>query len=162
MLWGDRKRFAIEADFEDSSGKWRFGKLMMWLGGRPLGDYEDTTDLASAGRWGRTFLSASGRRTRPELESLAAEEVFHELFQKYFERNPNIKGSLSDNDACILDEIGEASIRDRATILAFRQADGSDRMIAHLWKTEETWALTLEPGQLDQIIDQFCRWTETL
>lgn len=162
MLWGDRKLFAIEADFEDSSGKWRFGKLMIWLGGRPLGDDEDTADLASAGRWGRTFLAASAQRTRPDLELLTIEQVFFQLYLQYIVGPPSGSTTGWNQKPYVLDELGESSVRDKHAIVAFRNADGRDCVMAYCWKTEEIWQVILEPGQLDQIIDQFCRWTETL
>jgi hypothetical protein len=162
MLWGMRESFAIEAAFLGTEGKWRFGNLRFWLGGSALGDFEDTSDLAGAGRWGRTFLDSSPRRTRKDLECSSPEVVLWELFEKYVSPGgARIKGGW-DRDPYLLDDVGEASLRDRASVLAFRASDGRDHLIARNWKTGETLHVVEEAGHLDEVIRSFCEWCESL
>jgi hypothetical protein len=59
MLFGERDGFGIDAEFLEVYGKWTYGRLRFWVGGQAIGDLDDTSDLASSGRWGRTFLEHS-------------------------------------------------------------------------------------------------------
>lgn len=159
MLWGDSERFAVEAEFTHATGKWRFGRFRMWVAGTPVGDFEEASDLASGARWGRTFLANSAKRTRPDLEFLEAKGIFYELFEKYIASTPNVPWN---RDAHLLDDVGEASLRDKISIVVFRQQDGQDRIIVRDWKNGTTQPRTVEAGLVDDAIRNFSVWAESL
>jgi len=160
MLWGDPPGFAVEAELTAVQGKWRLGRFRFWIGEVPVGDFEDTVDLAAGARWGRCFLLSSSKRTRPDLEPLRPEQVFHELFGRYFA--PGAPIEPLERDPYLLDDVGESSLRDRATVLVFRQRDGFDRLIARSWVTGTTQQIIVEPGHVDDVIRRFCEWVESL
>jgi hypothetical protein len=160
MLWGEQKRFAIEACFLEKHDKWRTGRFVFWIGGVQFGDFTDTMDHGIGSRWGRTFLANSGRRGRADLEQLAPAECFCELYEKY------VTGSVYrgpwDRDPYVLDEVGEDSVRDRASIVAFRTSIGTDRIIACSWPERSIREMELASGLLDGILEEYCCWAEQL
>lgn len=159
MLWGDQKTFAIEAEFLHADGKWRFGKLGIWVGGKRRGDFDEAADLASAARWGRTFLASSAQRSRPDFALLDAQAVFFELFEKYLVSTP---AEPWNRDAHLLDDVGESSLRDKASLVVFRQQDGTDRIVVRDWREGTTMPTSVPAGLIDETIGDFCLWAERL
>jgi tRNA(His) 5'-end guanylyltransferase len=48
-----------------------------------IGNFNDTSDLVTSARWGRTFLEASPRRTRAEFAGMAASDVYELLYGQF-------------------------------------------------------------------------------
>ena len=162
MLFGDSSRFSIEANALRASGKWMYGNLRFWVGGNALGNFDDSADLAGSARWGRRFLAASARRTRPDLDPLPVEAVYRELFGRFFERGGSRSGEMFDRDPYVLDEVGESSLRDRVSVLAVRRADGQDRIIVRDHREAATWEHLAYAGYCDEVLAEYCSWVETL
>ena len=76
MLFGEKDGFGIEAEFVEICGTCTYGKLRFWVNGSAIGEFDNASDLAASARWGRTFLEASPRRTRVDLDDAAPSEVF--------------------------------------------------------------------------------------
>lgn len=173
MVFGSTATFAIEPELVEIFGKWTYGRLRFWIGGVPSGDFEDTSDLAASARWGRVFLTASPRRTRPDLDAMPAEQVFELLYGRFVtpvhsEPRARPSGLLDrdlfvwDRDAHLLDDVGESAVRDKVAIIVVRKADGSDRILA---KTFESGSLTetFVPERLcDTVVASYCSWVEGL
>jgi Immunity protein 42 len=162
MVFGDMQRFAIEAELRPSVDDWIFGRLRFWVGGSAYGDWEDTVTLAASARWGRTFLSGSERRTLAHLECAPATAVSFELDRQFALRVP-VGDERAARNSCMLDMVGESSLRDKFSIAAVRCADGRDRLIL--------WALTpdeihhevvLDEGELDAVVRTYCEWVEAV
>lgn len=171
-LFGDRATFAVEAQFQEIYGKWIYGSLRFWIAGISIGDFEDTSDLASSARWGRTFLQASARRTRADLDMYGAEDVYDILYGRFVVnlRNPapSARGLATDpmepwdRRPYLLDEVGESALRDKFAVLAVRTGDGSDRFVVNDYVQERIWQFIAPPGTCDLTIDTYCRWVEGL
>lgn len=43
-IFGNPNEFGLECKFRSFSGKWCFGSLRAWIGGRRVGDFEDSTE----------------------------------------------------------------------------------------------------------------------
>lgn len=160
MRWGDPESFAIEAEETGSQGKWRFGRLQIFAGGQAYGDLDDAVDLGSAARWGRVFLGASGRRTRADFEGLGAEEAYRALYGRHFE--PGAPAVPIERDPYLLDDVGDASIRDRVSMVVYRGGDGADRVLIRDHATGETREAIAPAGRVDEAIEGFCDWVESL
>jgi hypothetical protein len=160
MIFGKQSNFAVEAETLRQSGKWLFGHLRFWVAGNAIGDFEDTSDLAGSARWGRRFLAASRRRTRPALDGRDASDVYAFLFGRFFERGGSEPEEPFDRDPHVLDDIGESSVRDRVTLLAVRRGDGQDRIIVHDHRTGTTSETAVPATMCDTTIDGYCAWVE--
>src|SRR5260370_38258232 len=109
MLFGNPDVFAIEAELLEIYGKWTYGKLRFWVGGSAIGDFDDTSDLATSARWGRTFLKASRERTRGDLDHMAPTEVYELLYGQFVEpvNSPTRKpwAGTWDSKPYVLDDV---------------------------------------------------------
>ncbi|MEZ4315091.1 MAG: Imm42 family immunity protein [Polyangiaceae bacterium] len=160
MLFGRKTEFAIEAELEVVDGTWYHGRLRFWIAGEPVGDFEDTSDLAGSARWARQFLAASGQRTRADLDKEGAGEVYRSLYGRFFVRGGSEPHEAFNRDPFVLDDVGESSLRDRFSVLAVRRADGSDRMLVRDHAKDTTTETTLPPGSCDGVIGSYCSWVE--
>jgi hypothetical protein len=169
MLFGDAGAFAIEAEFTEVDGKWTYGRLRFWLAGVPIGDFDDTSDLAGSARWGHTFLAASSRRTRADLDGAPSHEVFELLYGRFVvpihliarPRDKPLAG-FWDRDPFVLDEVGESSLRDDFGVVIIRQGDGSERLIAKRFDDERLLEARAPNGEVDRVIASYCAWVEAL
>jgi hypothetical protein len=170
MQFGNPDNFAIEAELREIHGKWLYGKLRFWVDRLPVGDFDDTSDLASSARSGRIFLAASSRRTRSDLDHLSAIDVYTILYGQYVvdisrvdaphRRAPS--GSVWDRDPYLLDDIGESAVRDKFAVLTVRRGDGRDRMIVRSFHSQTVSAEVLPSGYCDMTVASYCDWVEQL
>lgn len=162
MIFGNASQLAIEAKIIGAEGKWIFGHLRFWVAGNALGDFEDTSDLAGSARWGRRFLSASPRRTRPDLDEQDVDHVYWILFARFFKTGGSALDELFERAPYILDDVGESSLRDRVSVLAVRRSDGRDRIIVHDHRVPgKSWEEILPVGMCDEVVASYCSWVET-
>lgn len=165
-MFGDIATFAVEAEFVELYGKRTYGRLRFWLNGVPVGDFDDTSDLATSARWGRTFLAASSRRTRAELGCMAADEVYELLYGRFVEpintTAPKPWPGPWDRDPYVLDEVGESSLRDKFSVLVVRRGDGADRILIKCFDEERLLEACLSQGACDRVIASYCEWVEKL
>lgn len=88
-LFGSPDAFAVQVEprgpFDE---RWKFGHLQFWVDGHSLGDWDDSASLASAARWGRTFLAHSFERFRPDLDSWSARDILAELYEQFLVDRP--------------------------------------------------------------------------
>jgi hypothetical protein len=166
MIFGMLATFAIEAELREVSGKWTFGRLRFWIGGLPIGDFEETCDLATSARWGRTFLGASHRRSRTDLDKKPPAEVYENLQGRFLQpvgaEALNADPEKWDREPYCLDEIGESSTRDVFSIVVARRGDGTDRVIVQSHDEATTSEALVPPGVCDAAIESYCAWVEGL
>jgi hypothetical protein len=164
MLFGNPNVFAIEAELLEVYGKWKYGRLRFWIGGNMIGDWDDTSDLATSARWGRTFLTSSDRRTRVDLDNLSPADVYELLYGRFVEpvNSQSIKAwpGAWDRDPYIIDEVGESALRDRFAVLVVRKFDGIDRIIVNYFDEERLSETLAPPNICDHVIETYCTWVE--
>lgn len=174
MIFGIPNYFAIEADLIELHGKWIFGKLRFYINGIPIGDFEDASDLATSARWGRTFLQASSRRTRPDLDNWSTNDVFELLFGRFVISVFGVLDSQTEisqrefvteefvRDPYLLDDIGESSLRDKYTILVVRRANNTDRVLIKSYDDDSLREVIIAADFIDCTIGRYCTWVEEL
>jgi hypothetical protein len=171
MLAGHPSSFAIEAELLELHGKWTFGKLRFWVAGVPIGDFDDTSDLATSARWGRTFLAASPRRARVDLDGLAAADVYELLYGQFVvditrprdvARPKARPPRVWDRDPYLLDDVGESALRDKYAIVVVRRGDGQDRLIVNAFREESLTEVLLPEAACDTTVATYCTWVEQL
>ena len=139
-------------------------------GARLIGNFDDSADLAGGARYGRRFLAASARRTRPDLDDLTAADVYDIRCGQYIVaiRGPDTRklkaprGAVWDRDPYLLEEVGGSSLRDKYAVVAARRADGYDRLIVKAFKTDAVTEVLLAPGECDAAVASYCDWVESL
>ncbi len=166
MLFGSSSNFAIEAQFVEVYGKWTYGRLRFWVNGVALGDFDDTADLATSARWGRTFLTASPRRTRAELDHIPSQDVYELLYGRFVEP-VNSETSKPwpgpwNRDPYVLDEVGESSLKDKVAIVVVRKGDGSDRVLVNRFDEHQVFETCVPEGHCDCVFESYCTWVEGL
>ena len=161
MQFGDSNEFALEAESRSVGSGRHFGHLRFWIAGSSFGDFEETSDLGASARWGRQFLTATFRRTRSDLDSKNADEVYWKLYGRFFQLGATSSEHVLDRDPFVLDEVGESALRDRLSMLAVRRADGRDRILIRNHETGVTVEHVVPPGVCDRIIDRYCDWVES-
>jgi hypothetical protein len=75
MIVGNRQRFAIDAEPEDPVDGWIFGRFRFWLGGVPVGNWDDAADLLGCVKWLEDFTSKPRDRLEPKVHGLSATEL---------------------------------------------------------------------------------------
>jgi hypothetical protein len=159
-LFGDRHDFGLEIHAHGREDGWSFGYLQLWLGGMPLGARYQVVDLGVSARWVRTFLAASPRRTRADLDACSTAEVFHALYGRHFEEGG---AQLNwDRDPHVLDEIGEAAFMDRHALVAVRRADRVDRVVIKDLQRDALMEVVVAEGICDAALTDYARWVEGL
>lgn len=159
MLFGDQDSFAIESVHVANSGKWKYGHLRFWVGGTAIGAFDETADLASSARWGRTFLRESARRGRPDLDALSAREVFAVLYGR-LEGRRLVTAVPWDRDPYVLDDLGESALRDRFALVVVRQGDGCDHVMAMSLIDDVLREVVVPVGFCDEVIAAYCDWVD--
>lgn len=163
IIFGDSGVFAIEAAFAVAAGTWRYGRFRFWVHGRPVGNFDDNTvDLASSARWGRTFLAASARRLRADLDVASAEETYDLLHGRFVDGGGADPTESFDSEPYLLDHVGESSVRDRETVLIVRRSDDRERLLVRDHRNDSLVDYDLPPGVCDKVIASYCDWAETL
>ena len=154
-IFGDTKLFAIESKALLLENNVFLGQLQFLVDGYRLGDIEDTSDLGAAARWGRTFLKAQSRQVVVGNELSSGE-----LLQTYIDRY--IHGTFQETwnrDPFLLNDIGEASLRDRADAILVWTQDG-ERLVGRDLITNTVISIDLPRGYSSTVVMQFCNWVE--
>jgi hypothetical protein len=173
MKFGNTSEFAIEADLIGIHSKWIYGHLRFHVAGKPIGDFEDSSDLATSARWGRDFLRASPRRTRSDLDEVSTTAVFDLLYGRYVVSVRSDTGAAGaalhapateawDRDPYLLDEIGESALRDKYAVVVVRRRDGVDRMIVRDYDGDDLFECLVTAGCVDAVVNEYCMWVERL
>lgn len=166
MMFGERARFAVEAECRDVDGRWVFGGLRFWVAGLAVGDWDDSSELRASARWGRTFLRASPRRTRIDLDDVAASVVYERLYGRFVVPAnapcPRVLAGVWDRDPFVFDEVGESSTRDECALVVVRRGDGADRFLVKWFEEGRLLEVILSEGECDRVVDAYCSWVEGL
>ena len=175
MIFGILDLFAIETEVDEVCQNRVLGRLRFYIGALSVGDFEDISDLTASARWGRVFLKASPRRTRPDLEHKTAQEILKLLHDRYLISVCDIQDSglafqsdLAmpnwDRDPYLLDDVGDAALLDKYTMIAVRIRNHTDRLIVRKFNEDkdDVIQITVGSGLVDNVITQYCTWVEAL
>lgn len=174
MQFGRSDQFSIETSLMEIHGKWIYGHLRLHLGGISVGDFDDTSDLATSARWARVFLQASPRRTRPDLDHASVAQVFERLYGRFVvpigdvgelrARRPGASPVTEpwDRDPYLLDNLGESALRDKFAVLVVRRLDAVDRVIVQRYSDDHLFEVLVDEGLVDAAVKDYCNWVEGL
>jgi hypothetical protein len=136
-----------------------FGSIKFWIAGQGYGVDQESANLRASARWAKRFLASAGERSRPELDDASTEDAFEELYGKFVGRKNASRGPWN-RDPFVLDEIGDASVRDMVAVVAFRCSNNEDRVIVKSLELLKMAEVRLPGGELDDTIRSFCAWVD--
>jgi hypothetical protein len=118
---GNSDEFAIQYGITHAYEKECFGSIVFYIGGEQLGrgDYEVWINACIG--WSKDFIKHKSLRTYPNSDLLSKEELFYELYEKFYKDT-----SLEDGDYLKLgpireifhlDDTGDTSLRDLVNLI---------------------------------------------
>jgi hypothetical protein len=75
VIFGDKKRFAIESETYARASSYLFGNMCIWAHGERIGNYEQSIILNTPVAMVERFLECGERRTHWTLENKSDKEV---------------------------------------------------------------------------------------
>ena len=160
-MFGCKSVFAIEIDRMVESDSYHLSSLRFWIGGKAVGDWEDTTLLTACILWMEEFYEYEAERVLPESDTKLAEQLFQELYCAYYEGDP----SASASHLCTyfhMDQTGMSSFVDKYGIILVTSDNGTARLIWKCWaEGEQIHEFTLPAGEVERIGREFVAWGKT-
>ncbi len=159
MLVGDKARFAIEALAEEFPEGWVLGRFRFWLGGHPLGDWEDSVDLRGCVRWLRDFERTPRDRFDPGLEGLDASSVFGLVWEPVFGSEAIANPAEQPvHDAFARFHIGHLGMSsfDSFDVLLVKSLRGEERILWRRADESKIRELLLDAEEMEDVARRFC------
>lgn len=161
MIAGMRERFAIEAEVEEHIDGFVLGHVRFWIGGRAVGNWEDSVDLLGCVRWLRDFRDNPRNRYEPGLWHLPAAELFHLLY------DPVMSGMKSPPQLHVPDAYARfhvshlgMSSTERFDMLLLKDEEGAERCLWREAATEEIHECYLENFEMESVAGEICEQIE--
>lgn len=167
MLFGAKNTFGVECDVETQTmDGWLLGHFRFWIGGLPVGDWEDLADLKSIWSWMYDFAYKGENRYEALLVDSSAEELFQALYWSVM-ATPDL---LSDEGMALNSEqmpfsdiysrfhishIGMSSF-DKLGMILFEDSQ-NQRVIWTMFEGPVQEHL-LPKGEMQRVAKQFCDW----
>jgi hypothetical protein len=160
ILVGQPERFAIEAEPELPAGDWIYGRFRFWLGGLPVGNWEDSADLKGCVSWLREFATVLRDRYEPRLWNLAPAEVFGLVFDPVMGptgiANPAKQPIPHAFSRFHISHLGMSSF-DKFDLVLLKDEEGAERC---LWRNAEAPGIhecRLSRNEMEDVAEKFCR-----
>jgi predicted house-cleaning noncanonical NTP pyrophosphatase (MazG superfamily) len=179
-IFGDKSSFAIECQISRVLNGQTYAHLRLWVGGKPIGDYEDEIILSSCISYLSDFLKFTGNRYEPDLDEKSKEEVFQLIFDSVVDTIPtgittlsemvSIYNSSNDNAQPLydnierrfhLDSFGMSSFSDKFNLILVETKSGKQRLIWRTLSDMEIHEALLKPKSFEAIANQFLVWAES-
>ena len=173
--FGKRENFGIRAVFDGWVGKYCFGRLVFFIASKQFGDWEVTPDLATSGRWTRTYLENRKKSDRFDVAEFDAAYLLWRLHGSHVQprypreyktliQNPSWYEEIGDKRSQfrLLTTIGGAATIDTAAVLVIPQADQTDRVLAFDYEHEEIGDATVDSAEFEEILNLYAEWVENL
>jgi len=179
-IFGAKSIFAIECQVSRILDERVYTHFQVWIGGKPVGDYEDEIVLWSCISYLSDFLKFTGNRYEPDLDKKSKEEVFHLIFDSVVSTLPagikiwseivSIYNSSNDNTQppyegierrFHLDSFGMSSFLDKFNLILVETKSGKQRLIWRAISDMKVHEQILEPRSFEAIANQFLLWAES-
>lgn len=178
-IFGDKYSFAIESQVSRVLDERVYIHFQVWVGGKPIGDYEDEIMLYSCISYLSDFLKFTGNRYEPDLDKKSKKEVFqiifdsvvytlpagktwNEIFANYNPSNEDTQPPYEDIQRRFhLDSFGMSSFSDKFNLILVETKSGKQRLIWRAISDMELHEQILEPRSFEAIANQFLLWAES-
>lgn len=157
MLIGDPDEFAIELEPIQVVDAWPFGRFVLWLGGRMVGDPADeSVHLKGCIGWLRNIVESPRDRFEPGLYGMEREAAYRALCDgviSHGDDDDDAEERYADTFARFhISHLGMSSF-DRVTLLLVEDGDGRQRCI---WRQgdEPVQDAFLPPGRMQAVASE--------
>jgi len=160
MLEGNKDRFAIEAQPEEYPKGWILGRFRFWIGGEPVGNWDDWADLKGCVHWLRNFVEVPRNRVEPRLDSLEAAGVFKLVYDPVYvwgagTADPEVEPIPDASDRFHLSHLGMSSF-ERFDIVLIKTPSGNERCLWRSTDDPRIREVRFEPGEMERVAKEFC------
>ena len=168
MIFGLPGRFAVESTIQSRSSGHRFGHLRLWIGGLPVGDFNQNLILETPALFTRDFLALSSARNHSTLTGKTKEEVLAIIHWAHYSDGANSAEEQAHlqyrqfadvYSGCELCPALSASFDGEQAVLLEEQ--GKDRII---WKpfrrrsVQSVQEVVLHKGECLSVLRSFTDW----
>lgn len=159
MIIGSLKSFAIECEIvEWVDTTWVFGHLRFWLGGSPIGDWEDWTSLKDCIAWFRDFIDNPENRFEPVLKDKPKEEIFRLLYNSVMNvQDPILPPFEQVYKRFHISHLGMSAFADYVVLLLLEEPH-CQRVIWKKIAEPMIHEVVLPPGELQHVGEEFYQW----
>jgi hypothetical protein len=166
-MFGQPCRFAVEVGDIDRefSPTEPFLAFRFWLGGVPLGDWEDRISLKASIAWARLFVSHSSERETSRFPEMSAYDMYLHVYRRFFDSDYATEPQVSRNlrDLCHLDSIGMGAIEDKVGVIAVATKDNMERVIAVDLRSDHVLSdVRLPLGECDVVLRSYIEWGDAV
>ena len=178
-IFGTKSIFAIECQVSRVLDGQVYAHLRLWVGGKPLGDYEDEIVLYSCISYLSDFLKFTGNRYEPDLDEKSKEEVFNIIFDSvvytvpdgittwseivsiYNPSNDDTQPPYEDiENRFHLDSFGMSSFSDKFNVILVETKSGKQRLIWRAISDMKVHEQILGSRIFESVANQFISWAE--
>lgn len=171
---GNRSHLAIVATFEQQLKDHLFGHFSFYIGSKKFGNWDAIADLAACARWAKTYLA---RRERVQVIDVSDYEGTYLLWRLHGSHvEPGYprayENELPDPDwyprfgigrnQFYLTFVGESGVIDTDVVLAIPQPDGTDRIVAFTYATQESADVIVDSHEVLRTLYRFIEWVDGL
>jgi Immunity protein 42 len=166
MMFGDRDTFAIEVGAVEqySVALGLFVQFQFWIGGLPIGDWEDRIPLGASARNFETLCDNAENRRERLFEHIPATEVFQTVYDAFFAYDYRKSPVLIPNlrDRFHMDDIGLGSVRDKYGIVIVASSMNTERIIVKDLRQDTIIADVVVPfGFVESVGGDYINWEQT-
>ena len=163
ILAGDKRSLAMEAEIEEVTATWAWGRFRMWVQGQPIGNWEDIADLRGIVRWLRDLIDNPRRRRDVALDGHSKEGIFRLIYDPVMAGSARPGTTLPIEDAFArfhIAHVGMSSF-DAYDILLLEESTGQQRL---LWRLREgaIQESYLLPHEMERVAEMFCKTMTSL
>lgn len=179
-ILGDQSTFAIQCEVSDLMYDPPQAHLRVWIGDKPVGDYEDVIILSASVSYLLDFLKFTGDRYEPDLDEKSKKEVFQLIFDSVIYTVPagktlsEIVANHNPSDHDIqppyeniekrfhLESFGMSSFLDKYNLILVETRNKKQRLIWRALSDMELHEILLEPMTFETVANQFLAWSEAV
>ena len=171
---GERTLVAIVAAFEQQFETHLFGHFNFYVGSKKFGDWGAVADLAACARWAKTYLARRDRIKVLDVSNYEGDYLLWRLHGSHVdpEYPSDYQNELPDphwymrlgrgRNRFHLTYIGESGMIDTDVVLAIPQPDGTDRVVAFTYESQEVADVVVDSCEILHTLRTFIGWVDDL
>lgn len=162
MIVGDRSRFAIEFELDQSKlaesefGSWLFGKIRFWCCGEQIGRYEGDTTIRDIVIEAERFIASRKKRHDCVLATATSEEIVDTICNALYVDS----GQTDEKVQADTDRYGPFVVSPEADVfdpwrMLLVEGDHAARLIWYRKDEHVLHECTLNRGEFEVVLDRF-------
>ena len=159
---GNPNEFAIQYEITHAYENECFGSFVFYLGGEQIGRGDYEVWINACINWFKDFNKHKDARTYPNSHLLSKEELFYELYEKFYDGTSVESGDYlkigTVTEVFHLDDTGDASFRDFVNVILLDEPQiNRQRFIWRYYENEEVKKeFFIQMNMYETVSKQFC------